>query len=149
MAAVPPSPAHRLEVRLGSVDRMVAWLLPLPACHKGVYARRSLSSGRPKAGPVGRAMERAGVRGRAARLRLAESPPHPGPLPPWGEREKKGGTARYLFSAGDLAMRLAFRLLLGLEVFTGLLVDHLHRQPNLTAFVEAQQLDFHLVAFLD
>jgi len=56
---------------------------------------------------------------------------------------------RYLFSAGSLAVRLAFRLLLGLEVFTGLLVDHLHRQPNLTAFVEAQQLDFYLVAFLD
>src|SRR5882672_4412814 len=62
-------------------------LLPLPACHKGVYARRSLSSGRPKAGPVGRAMEKAGVRGRAAGLRLAESPPHPDPLPFGGEGE--------------------------------------------------------------
>ena len=41
------------------------------------------------------------------------------------------------FAAGGLAMSLAFRLLFGLEVFTGLLVDHLHRQPNLTAFVEA------------
>src|SRR5713101_197118 len=36
-------------------------LLPLPACG-----------------------ERAGVRGRAARLRLAESHPHPDPLPLWG-----------------------------------------------------------------
>src|SRR5258708_22090891 len=54
-----------------------------------------------------------------------------------------------LFSAGSLAVRLAFRLLFGLEVFAGLLVDHLHRQPDLTAFVEAQQLDLHLVAVLD
>jgi hypothetical protein len=59
------------------------------------------------------------------------------------------GTAVSLFSAGCLAVRVALRLLLGLEVFAGLLVDHLHRQPDLAAFVEAQQLDLHLVAFLD
>src|SRR5258708_2578932 len=70
--------------------RVRVFLLPLPACHKGVYARRSLSSGRPKAGPVGRAMERVGVRGPLhkgglvesvrclfAKLRLVETPPHP------------------------------------------------------------------------
>src|SRR5207253_1160020 len=42
-----------------------------------------------------------------------------------------------------------FRLLLGLEVFAGRLVDRLHRQPGLAAVVEAEQLDLDLVAFLD
>src|SRR6202030_1515216 len=46
-------------------------LLPLPACHQGVYAR------------LRRAMERVGVRGPFHRLRLAERPPPPPPpLPP-------------------------------------------------------------------
>ena len=40
-------------------------------------------------------------------------------------------------------------LLLGFEVFAGLLIDHLHRQPDFAALVEAQKLDLHLVAFLD
>src|SRR5262249_11803060 len=43
----------------------MAPLLPLPACHQGVYAR------------LRRAMERVGVRGPLNRLRLAEAPPHP------------------------------------------------------------------------
>src|SRR5882672_2401195 len=68
---------------IGAKTRCVqVFLLPLPACHKGVYARRSLSSGRPEAGPVGRAMETVGVRGHKGGLaecnpgsfRLAESP---------------------------------------------------------------------------
>src|SRR5215831_11259892 len=53
------------------------------------------------------------------------------------------------FCAGRLAVSVAFRLLLRLEGFASLLVDHLHRQPNLAALVEAQKLDLHLVAFLD
>src|SRR5262249_30013879 len=40
-------------------------------------------------------------------------------------------------------------LLLGLEIFAGLLVDHLHGQPHLAALVKAEQLDFHFIAFLD
>ena len=43
----------------------------------------------------------------------------------------------------------AFGLLLGFEVLAGLLIDDLHRQPHLAAIVEAEQLDLHLVAFLD
>src|SRR4029079_5248575 len=39
--------------------------------------------------------------------------------------------------------------LLGLKVLTGRLVDDLHRQPDLAALVEAEQLDLYLVAFLD
>src|SRR5258706_11499303 len=130
MVAVPPSPAHRLEVRLGSADRMVAWLLPLPACHKGVYARRSLSSGRPKAGPVGRAMERAGVRGRAARLRLAESPPPPPPLPPLGGGGKKGGNAPFPFSPCGPPMRLPLPPPPFPPGFPRLLVDPLSPPPH-------------------
>src|SRR5260370_1172172 len=57
-------------------------LLPLPDCHQGVYARRSLSLGPPKAGPDGRAMERVGVRGPLRKLKFAtqslcKGPPHP------------------------------------------------------------------------
>jgi len=37
-----------------------------------------------------------------------------------------------------------FRLLLGLEVFAGGLVDHLHRQARLAAVVEAEQLTLTL-----
>src|SRR3954468_8352547 len=52
-----------------------------------------------------------------------------------------------------LAGRFAWGLLafaaLALEVFAGLLVDHLHRQAGLAAVVEAEQLDLDLVAFLD
>src|SRR4051812_17378065 len=50
--------------------------------------------------------------------------------------------------AGGFALR-RFRLLLGLEVLAGGLIDHLHRQPRLAAVVEAEQLDLDLVAFLD
>ena len=51
--------------------------------------------------------------------------------------------------AGGFARRRRFRLLLGLEVLAGLLVDDLHRQADLAALVEAEQLDLDLVAFLD
>jgi hypothetical protein len=57
--------------------KRAASALSLPACHQGGYARRSLSSGPPKAGPVGRAMEKVRVRGLLHKLRLAERPPHP------------------------------------------------------------------------
>src|SRR5439155_27119315 len=40
-------------------------------------------------------------------------------------------------------------LLLRFQIFSGGLVDNLHRKPDLAAFVEAEKLDFHLVAFLD
>src|SRR5471030_2156049 len=49
---------------------------------------------------------------------------------------------------GGFALR-GFRLLLGLKIFAGGLVDHLHRQPRLAAVVEAEQLGLDLVAFLD
>ena len=39
--------------------------------------------------------------------------------------------------------------LLGLEVLAGHLIDDLHREAGLAAIVEAEQLDLHLVAFLD
>src|ERR1700761_6232400 len=51
--------------------------------------------------------------------------------------------------ARRLAVVLVLRLLLGLEVLAGLLVDDLHREPHLAALVEAEQLDLDLVAFLD
>src|SRR6266851_929576 len=54
-----------------------------------------------------------------------------------------------LLPAGGFARRSLGRLLLGLEVLAGRLVDHLHRQPRLAAIVEAEQLDLDLVAFLD
>src|SRR5882757_3764444 len=78
------------SIRSGEREQwgITASLLPLPACHQGVYARRSLSLGPPKAGPDGRAMERVGVRGRFHTLRLAATPPHPSPLPASGEREQ-------------------------------------------------------------
>src|SRR5216683_7714325 len=68
--------------------------LPLPACHQGVYARRSLSSGRPKAGPVGRAMERSEfarssrkflVRGPLREFELRGKAPSPTRVRPCGE----------------------------------------------------------------
>src|SRR5258708_29507609 len=55
----------------------------------------------------------------------------------WREKLLAGGFAR------------GFRLLLGLEVFAGHLIDRLHRQTRLAAVVEAEKLDLDLVAFLD
>src|ERR1700726_942352 len=52
-------------------------------------------------------------------------------------------------AAGGLALSLGFGLLLGFEVFAGLLIDHLHGQPYLAALVEAQELDLHLLPFRD
>src|SRR5215211_8754800 len=76
-----------------------------------------------------------------------------------GSLQKKGGHTRppfmpegaaSLFGARcRLARLLRFRLLLGLEILAGLLVDDLHGQPHLAALVEAEQLHLHLVAFLD
>src|SRR5580700_1055604 len=62
---------------------MPAPLLPLPACHQGVYAR------------LRRAMERVGVRGPFHRLRLAERPPHPPPPypPPLAGEGRVGATS--------------------------------------------------------
>src|SRR5712672_1866688 len=68
------------------------FLLPLPACHQGVYAR------------LRRAMERVGVRGplpklRLAKLRLVERPPHPAresaPTSPRKRGEVKTGTSNF------------------------------------------------------
>ena len=47
------------------------------------------------------------------------------------------------FARGLLAVG---RLVLGLEILAGLLVDHLHRQPHLAAVVEPEHLDLDLVA---
>jgi hypothetical protein len=61
----------------GQPHMAAALVLLLPACHQGVHAR------------LRRAMEKVGMRGRFHKLRLAEAPPHPDPLPARGEREKK------------------------------------------------------------
>src|ERR1700704_7192467 len=63
---------------------------------------------------------------------------------PWKHRILTG-----VLLAGGFARRSLGRLLLGLEVLAGRLVDYLHRQPRLAAVVEAEQLDLDLVAFLD
>src|ERR1700744_6335833 len=44
---------------------------------------------------------------------------------------------------------LLLGLFLRLEVFARFLVDDAHRQADLAALVEAEELHFHLVAFLD
>src|SRR5262249_15795645 len=44
---------------------------------------------------------------------------------------------------------LAFRPLLAFDIFTGGLIDRLHREPDLAALVHTKQLHFHLVTFLD
>src|SRR2546421_9107791 len=69
---------------------------------------------------------------------------------------KKGGCKAALRCSGCWQELLAggfarrrFRLLFGLEVLAGYLVDRLHREPGLAAIVEAEQLDLDLVAFLD
>jgi hypothetical protein len=54
----------------------------------------------------------------------------PAPVGEWS------GAERPSFPASSFTLSLAFPLLLGLEIFAGLLVDHLHGQPNLTALVE-------------
>src|SRR6185436_21061449 len=65
---------------------------------------------------------------------------------PEGAPGRFAGRGAELFRAGRL---LRLGLLLGLEVLAGRLIDDLHRQPDLAALVEAQELDLHLVAFLD
>src|SRR6202030_378628 len=42
-----------------------------------------------------------------------------------------------------------FELFLRLEVFPRFLIDEAHRKAHLAAIVEAEELDFDLVAFLD
>src|SRR3984893_10484911 len=42
-----------------------------------------------------------------------------------------------------------FELFLGFEVFPRFLIDDAHRQAHLSAVVEAEELHFDLVAFLD
>jgi hypothetical protein len=97
--------------------------LPLPACHQGVYARRSLSLGPPKAGPDGRAMERSEfahssrkfrVRGPLHESELCGKAPSPSTSPPlWrgpltptlspqaGRGSRKARTRSYLSADGD------------------------------------------------
>src|SRR5262249_22581558 len=53
------------------------------------------------------------------------------------------------FPASQFALLFRLGLLLGLEVFAGLLIDHLHRHADLYAFDKPQELNLHLVAFLD
>src|SRR5882672_9279542 len=77
----------------------------------------------------------------------------------WPCKKKKSGlsaapsmTCRWpdLFRpAGRLARRLAVLALALLQVLAGGLVDHLHRQADLAAIVEAEQLHLYFVAFLD
>ncbi|VTZ27455.1 hypothetical protein MPC1_5630004 [Methylocella tundrae] len=43
---------------------------------------------------------------------------------------------------------LLFGLLLAFEIFAGLLVDETHREANLAAVIEAEQLHLDLFAFL-
>src|SRR6056297_317866 len=45
-------------------------------------------------------------------------------------------------------MALFCRVFLG-DLFTGFLIDHLHRQADLAAIVKAQELDLHVLTFLE
>src|SRR6195952_4532844 len=66
------------------------------------------------------------------------------------QKAARGFPRTALFAcAGSLFRRCGFGLLLLAEVFAGGLVDLLHRQAGLAAIVEAEQLDLHLLAFLD
>src|SRR6266852_4395617 len=88
-SAMPNFPRSNREMG-GAMPIGAALLLPLPACHQGVYARRSLPLGPPKAGPDGRAMERVGVRGpfhKRSGNRHGETPPRPSSPRKWGEEQ--------------------------------------------------------------
>ena len=108
---------------------------------------------------VGRPRRRACRRGGLGRVTPTSVEQDPSPAR-WGFRKRQNARSvsdwisptwrKALLSAGRGFPRLAaFGLLLRLEVLAGLLIDDLHRQPDLAALVEAEELDLHLVAFLD
>src|ERR1700712_4752199 len=66
------------------------------------------------------------------------------------QKAARGFPRTALFAcAGSLFRRRGVGLLLLAEVFAGGLVDLLHREADLAAVVEAEQLDLHGLAFLD
>src|SRR3989304_1104957 len=97
-----------------------------------------------------------GGAGRASPPRASSAAPTPAP-PACASRLdgcRLGGAAALgdgacSLAAGRLVLLVRFALLLGFQVLAGLLVDRLPRQPHLAAFVEAEELHLHLVAFLD
>jgi hypothetical protein len=84
--------------------------LALPACLKGVYARRSVPLGPPKAGPDGWAVERVGVRGPLRRLRLEAQTrgdaPSPGPKRDCLRLRTKVGRGRGQTARALIALKL-------------------------------------------